>query len=128
MNKTILFLIFLIAFLLLTNTAIERALSNGLWQLGRGVATETEYVADKLGDGFLSGIEYVRSSIGSTVVHYRDAFKYDIDNDTANKSILSYVFYIGLLFLSLFFIYPLLFYILIFLVLYWLYIIIRNRF
>ncbi len=128
MSKSILILGTIALFLLLTNTAIERSISNGLWQFGRGVAGETQYVAEHMGDGFLRGIDSVRSSVGGTLIHYKNEFKYDIENDTANKSILSYVFYVLLLLLSIFFIYKILFYILLFLILYWLFIIIRNRF
>lgn len=128
MSKTVVILVVIIGFLLLTNTALERALSNGLWSLGNGVAGETQYVVEGAGSGILKGIDSVRLSVATTVVHYKNAFKYDIDNDTNNKSILSYIFYILLLLLSLFFVYKFLFYIFFFLFLYWLYIIIRNRF
>lgn len=128
MNKTVVILVFIIGFLLLTNTALERAISNGLWSFGNGVAGETEYVVGGAGSGILKGIDGIRTSIGNTVIHYKNAFKYDIDHDTQNKSILSYVFYILLLLLSLFFVYKFLFYIFFLLFLYWLFILIRNRF
>jgi hypothetical protein len=128
MNKTVVILSIIIAFLLVTNTALERTISNGVWSLGTGVASETQYAVEGAGNGILAGIDSVRTSIGKTLVHYKNAFKYDIDNNTANKSILSYVFFILLLFLSLFFVYKFLFYIFLFLFLYWLFIIIRNRF
>lgn len=128
MNKTVIILLAIIAFLLLTNTAIERAISSGLWSLGNGVASETQYVASGAGSGILKGIDSVRTSIGNTVIHYKNAFKYDIDHNTQNKSLLSYIFYVLLLLLSLFFVYKFLFYIFFFLFLYWLFIIIRNRF
>jgi|GEM_PF-3275021 len=128
MNKTVVILVVIIGFLLLTNTAIERAISSGLWSLGNGVAGETQYVVEGAGSGILKGIDSVRTSIGNTVIHYKNAFKYDIDNDTQNKSVLSYIFYILLLLLSLFFVYKFLFYVFFLLFLYWLFIIIRNRF
>lgn len=128
MNKTVIILVVIIGFLLLTNTAIERAISNGLWSLGNGVASETQSVAYGVGSGFLKGIDGIRISIGNTIVHYKNAFKYDIDQNTQNESVLSYVFYVFLLLLSLFFVYKFLFYVFFFIFLYWLFIIIRNRF
>lgn len=128
MNKTVVILLAIIGFLLLTNTAIERAISNGLWSLGNGVANETQYVVGDAGNGILKGVDSVRTSIGNTIIYYKNAFKYDIDHDTQNKSILSYIFYILLLLLSLFFVYKFLFYVFFFLFLYWLFILIRNRF
>lgn len=127
MSKTVIILVAIIGFLLLTNTAIERAISNGLWSFGNGVVGETQYVVGGAGNGILKGIDKVRTSLGNTVIHYKNAFKYDIDHDTKNKSVLSYIFYILLLLLSLFFVYKFLFYVFIFLFLYWIFIIIRNR-
>jgi hypothetical protein len=129
MSKTVVILVVIIGFLLLTNTAIERAISNGLWSLGNGVANETQYVVEGAGSGLLKGIDSVRISIGNTIIKHKNAFKYDIDYRVDNEStLLSYVFYVLLLFLSLFFVYKLLFYVLLLLLLYWLFIIIRNRF
>lgn len=129
MSKTVVILVVIIGFLLLTNTAIERAISNGLWSLGNGVASETQYVVEGAGSGLLKGIDSVRISIGNTIIKHKNAFKYDIDYRADNEStLLSYVFYVSLLFLSLFFVYKLLFYVLLLLLLYWLFIIIRNRF
>lgn len=128
MSKTVVILVAMVAFLLLTNTAIERSISNGLWTFGNGVAGETQYVVAGAGTGILKGIDHVRTSIGNTVLHYKNAFKYDIDHDTNNKSVLSYIFYTLLLLLSLFFVYKFLFYVLLFLFLYWIFIVIRNRF
>lgn len=128
MNKTVWILTLIIAFLLLTNTALERSLSNGVWSLGKGVAGETQYVVEDVGSGLLTGIDSARQSIGKTMLHYKNIFKSDIDNNTKNKSILTYIFYFALLFLSIFFVYKLLFYIILFVFLYWLYVVIRNRF
>lgn len=128
MNKTVVILSIIVGFLLVTNTALERAISNSLWSFGNGVVNETQGVVEGTGSGILAGIDSLRTSIGNTIIHYKNAFKYDIDNETQNKSILSYVFYILLLLLSLFFIYKFLFYVFLFLFLYWIFIIIRNRF
>lgn len=129
MSKTVIILVAIIGFLLLTNTAIERAISNGLWSLGNGVANETQYVVQGAGTGLLKGIDSVRISIGNTIIKHKNAFKYDIDYRADNESVLlAYVFYVLLLFLSLFFVYKFLFYVFLLLLLYWLFIIIRNRF
>ena len=129
MSKTVIILVVIIGFLLLTNTAIERAISNGLWSLGNGVASETQYVVEGAGTGLLKGIDSVRISIGNTIIKHKNAFKYNIDYKADNESVLlSYVFYVLLLFLSLFFVYKFLFYIFLLLLLYWIFIIIRNRF
>lgn len=128
MNKTVWILSFIIAFLLLTNTALERSLSRGVWSLSKGVVGETQYVVEDVGSGLLTGVDSARVSIAKTIVHYQKLFKSDIDNNTQNKSVLTYIFYFVLLFLGIFFIYKLLFYILLFIFLYWLYIVIRNRF
>lgn len=129
MSKTVIILVAIIGFLLLTNTAIERAISNGLWSLGNGVANETQYVVQGAGTGLLKGIDSMRISIGNTITKHKNAFKHNIDFRADNESVLlAYVFYVLLLFLSLFFVYKFLFYVLLFLLLYWLFIIIRNRF
>lgn len=127
MNKTVVILLAIIAFLLLTNTTFERVVSNGVWSLGNGVAGETQYAVEGAGNSLIKGIDNVRTSLANTIIHYKNAFKYDIDHDTNNKSVLSYIFYILLLLLSLFFVYTFLFYVFLFLFLYWLFIIIRNR-
>lgn len=129
MSKTVIILVAIIGFLLLTNTAIERAISNGLWSLGNGVANETQYVVQGAGTGLLKGIDSVRVSIGNTIIKHKNAFKYNIDYRADNENVLlSYVLYVLLLFLSLFFVYKFLFYVFLLLLLYWVFIIIRNRF
>lgn len=129
MSKTVIILVAIIGFLLLTNTAIERSISNGLWSLGNGVVNETQYVVEDAGSGLLKGIDSVRISIGKTLIYHKNAFKHNIDYRADNESVLmSYVLYTVLLFLSLFFVYKFLFYVFLFLLLYWLFVIIRNRF
>ena len=129
MSKTVIILVAIIGFLLLTNTAIERAISNGLWSLGNGVVNETQYVVEGAGSGLLKGIDSVRISIGKTLIHHKNVFKHNIDYRADNESVLmSYILYTVLLFLSLFLVYKFLFYVFLFLLLYWLFVIIRNRF
>lgn len=127
MSKTILILATIIVFFLLTDTALERVISNGVWNVGRGAAVETQYFAKGAGTGVLGGIEGLRLELKYETTYFKNQFKANIDSGR-DTSVFTYFMYFLLLFLSLFFVYSFLYYALWVLFIVWLFVIIRNRF
>ncbi len=127
MSKTLLALIFVLLFVLLTNTALERFVSDSAWKIGRGAAAELQYFAKDAGTGVMGGVETLRRALAYETTYYKNIFKQNIDSGR-DTSFLAYVPYFFFLFLSLFFVYSVLYYALWILFIIWLFIIIRNRF
>ncbi len=128
MNKSFIVIIGLFVFFLLTDTALERVISGGVWSVGKGVVGETEFFMKDAGTGVLGGIEGLRRGLAYESTYFKNQFKADIARSQTDNDIFSYFMYFLLLFVSLFFVYKLLYYALIILFIFWLYVIIRNRF